>query len=236
MMEKGLFLPKRLAAVVNFIPEGKTVADIGADHAYLSVYLVLQGICPRVIATERNEKPWRRARALVSAYCLEDRVQVRRGEGLSALLPGEVQVAVVAGMGGTTIKELLAATPGVLQNLERLVLQPMTGAGNLRLWMVDNGWRVAEETLVKEGGRVYAVVAAEQGEESVKDRFLVEMGPRLVEKGDPLFLTYLQEQDKKYRRILESLARGRFVTARKKAEKLTAKLEKIREVMAKYGG
>ncbi|MBC7324419.1 MAG: SAM-dependent methyltransferase, partial [Moorella sp. (in: Bacteria)] len=130
-------LPKRLAAIAEFVPPGKVAADIGTDHAYLPVYLVQTGRSPRVIATELNEKPWMRARFWVSSFHLEDKIEVRLGAGLQVLSPGEVQVVVVAGMGQNTIRELLAATPAVLYRLERLILQPMSDAGNLRLWLVD---------------------------------------------------------------------------------------------------
>ncbi|MEW6423265.1 MAG: class I SAM-dependent methyltransferase [Bacillota bacterium] len=229
-------LSKRLEAVAGFVPPGKVVADIGTDHAYLPVYLVRTGRSPRVIATELNAKPGERARFWVRSYGLEDKVEVRLGAGLEALSPGEAQVAVVAGLGGNTIKELLAATPLVFNRLEKLILQPMADAGDLRLWLVDNGWRLADEALVEEGGRLYVVIAAEKGKESTEDRFLIAIGPRLAEKGGPVFISYLEGLKRNYRRILSGLERSRSPDAQEKAIRLTAKLAKIREVLARYAG
>ena len=225
-------LPKRLAAIVNFILPGKVVADIGTDHAYLPVYLVQAGISPKVVATELNEKPWTRANIWVNVNNLKDKIDVRRGEGLQVLSPGEAQVVVVAGMGGTTIKRLLAVAPLILHRLERLILQPVTGAGDLRLWLVDNDWRLVEEALVEEKGRLYVILVAEQGKEATKDRLLVEMGPRLIEKSDPFLVSYLEQLKKNYQRVLNGLALSRSLEAQKKAVELTAKLAKAKELTA----
>lgn len=217
--------------MASFVPPGKVVADIGADHAYLSVYLAQTGRSPKVIATELSEEPWRRACFWVSAYHLENQIEVRRGKGLGALFPGEAQVVVIAGLGGNTIIKILAAAPAVLRRLERLILQPMTDAGDLRLWLVDNGWRLVEETLVEEEGRLYEIVVAEQGEEVTRDRLLLELGPRLIEKGNPLSVSYLERRKENYQRVLSSLARSRSPEAQEKAILLTAKLTKVKELL-----
>ncbi|MCL6446913.1 MAG: class I SAM-dependent methyltransferase [Armatimonadetes bacterium] len=227
-------LSRRLLAVAEFVPPGRVVADIGTDHACLPVYLVQTGRSPRVIATELNEKPWERALSWVTANRLESKIEVRRGAGLEPLAPGEVQAVVVAGLGGKTIKQLLAAAPEVLCRLERLVLQPMADAGDLRLWLADQGWRLAEEALVEEDGRLYAIIAAAPGKEAAADRFLIEIGPRLAEKGGPLFLSYLEQLKRNCQRVLSGLERSRSPEAQEKAIRLTARLAKLREMMTKY--
>lgn len=228
-------LPLRLQAVAGLVPPGRVVADIGTDHARLPVYLVKSGRCPKVIATELNRGPWEQARLRVAFHGLADRIEVRLGEGLAPLFPGEARVVVVAGMGGTTIKGVLASSPGVLNALERLVLQPMNGAPELRRWLVQNGWRLAEEVLVIERGRYYVVIAAERGEETAGEEWLLEIGPRLLERRDPLLKGYLLQLKENYQRILSSLARTRSPAAARRAIALTARLAKIREVLQEYG-
>lgn len=200
------------------------------------MYLIRSGRCPRVIASELNEKPFEQARFRVRLYDLEDKIEVRRGDGLKVLSPGEAQEVVVAGMGGNTIKQLLVAAPEVLNRLDRLVLQPAVDAGDLRLWLADNGWQLVDETLVEEKGRLYVALATEAGRETTRDRLLVEIGPRLVEKNDPLLIRYLEKLKEEYQRILSRLARSRSPAAREKAIEVTARLAKVREVLIKNGG
>ena len=41
----------RLQMVADFVRDGAAVADIGTDHAYLPVALVLSGKCPRAVVS-----------------------------------------------------------------------------------------------------------------------------------------------------------------------------------------
>lgn len=226
-----LALAGRLAAIAAFIPPGSVVADIGTDHARLPVYLVRKGICPRVLATDLHEKPYQSACRAVAAHALGDRIEVRRGDGLQPLLPGEVDLVVVAGMGGNTIRQILATGAGVLAAVKRLVLQPMTDAGDLRRWLVENGWRLVDEKLVEEDGRLYVIMAAEPGREETTEPWLLEVGPRLVEKCDPLLCKHLEKIKKEYQRVLCCLAGSRSPAAERKALDLTVKLHRVKEVL-----
>ena len=51
-MEEKLQLSKRLQAVVDLVTKGERVADIGCDHAYISIYMVEQNIASKVIAMD----------------------------------------------------------------------------------------------------------------------------------------------------------------------------------------
>lgn len=221
----------RLLAIAGFVSPGGVVADIGTDHARLPIYLVLSGNNPAAIASDINKGPYEAARQAVKFNKVEDKVQVRLGDGMRVLKPGEADVVVMAGMGGNTIRGIIENTPtAVLDTVKRLVLQPMADAGELRLWLAQNGWLLADETLVKEEERIYSVIAAESGEEITGDKLLLEIGPRLVEKRDPLLPQYLHKLKGDYQRVLSALARTRNPDAQDKAIKLTAKLAKICEV------
>ncbi|OAT85821.1 tRNA (adenine(22)-N(1))-methyltransferase [Desulfotomaculum copahuensis] len=226
-------LTGRLAAIAAYVPAGPVVADIGTDHARLPIYLVEKGICPRVLATDLHEKPFQSACRAVSEHGLADRIEVRLGDGLRPLVPGEAGVVVVAGMGGNTIRRILAGGPAVLAGVKSLVLQPMADAGDLRRWLVDNGWRLVEESLVEEDGHLYTIMAAEPGWEEISDPWLLEVGPRLVERCDPLLLKHLERIKSEYQRVLCCLARSRSQAAERKALDLTVKLNRIREVLAR---
>ncbi|MGB9803164.1 tRNA (adenine(22)-N(1))-methyltransferase [Desulfofundulus sp.] len=227
-------LTRRLAAIAACVPPGVVVADIGTDHALLPIYLVEKGICPRVVATELNPGPYRSAIEAVNLQGLDGKIEVRQGDGLHPLLPGEAQVIVLAGMGGNTIRQILADSPEVLAAVRRLILQPMVDAGDLRLWLVGEGWRLVDEMLVEEDGRLYVIVVAERGREKVSDPYLLEIGPRLVEKKDPLLPAYLSKLMAHYQRILKALARSRSSRAEEKALEISDKMARIQEVLKEW--
>ena len=50
-------LDARLQAVLDFVPEGGAVADIGTDHGYLAAALIEEGRAEYVIASDLNLGP-----------------------------------------------------------------------------------------------------------------------------------------------------------------------------------
>ncbi len=226
-------LSPRLAAIVKLIPPGFPVADIGTDHAMLPLYLVKTGRSPRAIATDLNEKPYQTACRQVAAADAGGRVEVRRGDGLEAIRPGEVEVIVLAGMGGNTIVGILERSRGELAGVKRLVLQPMSDAAALRVWLVQNGWRLVDEELIKDEEKFYVIIAAEPGEDCYEDPFLLEVGPILVNKCSPVLAEYLEKIKGDYQRVLSGLARSRTEQSMEKAVEITSRLARIREVISR---
>jgi tRNA (adenine22-N1)-methyltransferase len=105
-----------------------------------------------VIASERGSEPF--ARLVAAAADLD----CRRGEGLEVLAPGEVEGAVVAGMGGHTIIRLLAAAPEVATAMDWLVLQPQQHPAALREWLAAAGWSECSARVARQGRHSYTVL------------------------------------------------------------------------------
>lgn len=154
-------LDARLLCAAQMVSEGAFVADIGTDHAYLPVYLMETGRAVKAIAADIGEGPCASARRTVTAAKLENRIDVRVGDGLSVITSEEQEQLtdiVIAGMGGETIREILSAAPWCKRC--RLVLQPMTKAELLRAFLFDNGFTIEEEHLIRDGRHLYTVMRA----------------------------------------------------------------------------
>ena len=147
----------RLRAIAAFVPAGDVLADIGGDHAYLAAALVQEGRCPRAIVGDLSAGACLAARRTAARCQCIDRIDVRQGDGLSVLLPDEADTVAIAGMGGALMAQILAAAPHILCTVGTLVLQPMNAADALRRWLYENDWHIADETLVRAGGRLYGV-------------------------------------------------------------------------------
>ena len=160
-------LRPRLKTAAELVRGGKTVADIGTDHAYLPAWLLLNGVAPYVIACDVGELPLRNAAETVRIYHLTGRIELRLSDGLRSVSPEEYGEVTVCGMGGTLIAEILekAALPEDV----RLVLQPMTHVEDVRAWLCRSGFAIEREVCVKDAGRVYCCMAAERGDEPLKD-------------------------------------------------------------------
>ncbi len=192
-------LTPRLQAVAALVPEGTVVADIGTDHGYIPVYLMVNRIARRVIATDANSFPLQSARETINLFNLADRITLRLGDGLSALAPDdEVDVLIVAGMGGNLITRILGQGLHQLETVRNLVLQPMSQAGEVRRWLAVNRWGLISEDLVQEGDRIYEVIGAGPESQSTfnldSQDPLLEVGPLLVSCCHPLLPDLLQQR------------------------------------------
>ena len=115
---------------------------------------------PKIIAADLRPEPLARAaRNLERAGC-EERVELRLGDGLSVLAPGEAQDIILAGMGAQTIIQLLEAAPWVRDSRVNLILVPATKHTLLRLWLARQGFVLDRDILVRAAGRLYAVIRA----------------------------------------------------------------------------
>lgn len=194
-----LTLTPRLAAIARLVPQGARLADIGTDHAYLPVRLLLDGRVERAIAADLREGPLSRARETARRHGVEDRVSFRLCDGLSGVDREEADTVVIAGMGGETIAAILSAAPWTREGTG-LLLQPMTSFPDLRGWLQRNGYRILREHIAQEGKRLYTVLETVGG----------QMEPLSVgelwagrQSDDPLRGAYLEMMAGKVSRALE---------------------------------
>ncbi len=162
MSMRPLFqLNSRLALCASAVYPGAAVADVGTDHAYLPIWLVKTGVCSKAVALDIREGPLARARENVRRYEVEDQVLLRLSDGLDALAPGEADQLVLAGMGGELIARILSRAPWVKAPGIHLVMQPMSAAPELRIWLRKQGFALRRERAVRDAGRIYTVMEAD---------------------------------------------------------------------------
>ena len=150
----------RLQAIADLIPPRLAVADVGTDHGLLPIALMRRGTVKRVIAIDRRPTPLALATANIAAAGLSERIDLRLGDGIRALKPGEAAVAILAGLGCRTICRLIAAADTDGLGLCWLVLQPERDPWLLRAFLAGQGWRIEDEALVTDGGRLYTAIRA----------------------------------------------------------------------------
>lgn len=158
-----LELSPRLAAVASLVPDGARLADIGTDHAYLPVSLILDGRIEEAIAADLRSGPLDHARRTAGEYGVLERLDFRLCDGLAAIAPQECDTITIAGMGGETIAGILCQVPWTRQ-AHRLILQPQSTQNVLRRFLSGNGYAIRSERVVREGERWYPVLLAEGGQ------------------------------------------------------------------------
>ena len=161
--EGQIALSGRLRTIAAMVPPGSRVADIGTDHGYLPVWLTQHSRVSFMAACDVNRGPLEHARRSAARYGLEEAISFRLGDGLSCILPEEVDTIVIAGMGGETIAAILRAAPWTNRPEYRLLLQPMTKQPLLRAWLAEHGYGFVEERLVYENHTYFPVMAVAGG-------------------------------------------------------------------------
>lgn len=219
-------LSPRLQAVADQVPEGAVFADIGTDHAYLPVWLLLNGRIDHAIAADLREGPLARARETAAQYGVTDRVSFRLCDGLTGIRAGETDVIAIAGMGGETIASILAAAPWTREC--ELLLQPMTSFPDLRFWLQQNGYMIENEKVVREGERLYSIWNVTGG--TMKQLSPAELWVG-VQSDDPLRMEYLTMMEEKLERSL----RGHLAASTPNETEITALTEILAELRCMKG-
>lgn len=183
-------LRPRLQACASLLSPCRTVADVGTDHGYLPVWLLREGLCERVIASDLRAKPLDTARQNALRFGAADRIDFRLCDGLAAYAPGSFDALVCAGMGGDCIAGILAAAPWLCDPRYTLILQPQSSGNDLRRWLGEHGFAIERERLVRDGRFLYAAlrVRFDGGRPlSPGEQFV---SPALLREDDPLLPEY----------------------------------------------
>jgi len=173
----AISLDPRLSAIRDLAGSCGNFADIGTDHGRLGAHMLLAGLCRFAQLTEVSERSLAKARELIGALGLSDRVRFLVGDGVEAL-EDPPDVAVIAGMGGRTIAGIVERGREILAHA-RIVMQPNVAAPELRLRLQRAGFRIADEMIAKDGRRLYVVIAAEAGRMELSPEE-IEVGPVLL--------------------------------------------------------
>lgn len=214
-MGKHLELTPRLRQIAAWVRQGAHLADVGTDHAYLPVWLTLQGRVASAIASDLRRGPLDRAQETGRRYGVGDRITFRLGNGLAAVAPEECDTIVIAGMGGENIAAILAAAPWTADGRHTLVLQPQSRPEVLRRFLMEHGYAITREALVEDRGHLYPVLEAGAGEMKLTPGQL-HCGVKLLR--DPLWDRYLIEKIIQLQNVVAGRSRSADPADRARAE------------------
>lgn len=226
-MAEKLDMGPRLRAIAALTPEGcGCLADIGTDHGYIPVSLLLEGRVKRAVAADIGAMPLDHARRTAAACGVEENLDFRLGDGLSVLEPGEADVIVIAGMGGDAITEILSAAPWSRAG-PLLLLQPMSKAEVLRAWLPLNGYEVFREELVQDKGVLYPILSVRGGEMAPASD-VQAWGGFLLDR-DPLWGLYIADRLLRLRRAASGLEKARDPALAEKRRRMLSIINQLEE-------
>ncbi|MBQ6442739.1 MAG: SAM-dependent methyltransferase [Lachnospiraceae bacterium] len=155
-------LSERLLAAASLVPDGAALADIGTDHGFLPISLCETGRIRKAFAMDVAEGPLSRAKAHILEAGLQERIEVRRSDGLSELKPGEADTVSLLGMGGALIMRILTANDPRTLGIRTLLLGPQSEVKHVRAFLLQKGYVIETERLVEEDGKFYFLLLVDK--------------------------------------------------------------------------
>ena len=151
-----------LREIEKFIPNGSILADIGCDHAYLDCLAIHNNKCIKCYACDIAQGPLEMAKKTIHEMGCENKVFPILSNGLENV-PNDANVCVISGMGFETIKMILEGKD--LSQFDRFILQANNDVYDLRKWVILNGYKIIDESMVHEG-HYYTILVVEKGMDS----------------------------------------------------------------------
>lgn len=226
-------LSERLERVAAHMPVGARLADIGSDHGYLPVALMNRGVIDAAVAGEVAMTPFLAAERTVDENQLGARISVRLASGLAAIEPADgITVVSLCGMGGETIRDILERDKNRLSGEERLILQPNGGEQPLRQWLMENGYRILHEELLREHRFYYEIIVAERTGPVSYSAEELYFGPLQLRERSPVFLAKWQRLLQLKRQTLANFAQARQQVADERVQSLAQQIRWITELLA----
>ena len=214
-------MDSRLKAIMDFVPIGSRVADIGTDHGYLAIELIKRNIAAFVVASDKNQGPLSAAQKNIREAGIEKSISIRLGDGLQSIEIGEVNVICIAGMGGVLMCDILNASPEVVAKVDKIILQPMNAVERVYKWAEDNKFCIEDEDLAEVEDIIYEIICLSRTSNSLKSK---------KKEISPLMSKYISGKIQKLQRVYESMSKSETA---KMTDKYIEIENQIKELRAK---
>jgi len=256
-------LSKRLQAVADSVTKGNKVADVGCDHAYISIYLIQQHIAPQVIAMDVNKGPLERGRENIKHLGLSNQIDTRLSDGLQKLTPGEVDTILIAGMGGALTVRILEEGLEAVKQAKELILQPQSELFLVRKFIKKINFQIIAEQMLIDDGKYYTVMKAYKVSETLEsdtsktslhenkpepdilldtyadisvdmDELYDRFGPLLLKQRDPIAKEYLEKEKMKRLQVIGDLTQNPTENSLARLKEVQEDLGYIEAALAYY--
>ena len=226
-MEIGI----RLERIASMVDACEKMADIGTDHAYIPIYLIRNKVCSSAVASDINKGPVEKANTNVTLENLQSEIECRLGGGFSTIKPYEVQTAVIAGMGGNLIRDIIRADIEVFKTLNSCILQPVQNPEVLRKYIYESGFEILGEELCAVDNKFYEIIKIRYDNKPLDvDPIYFEISKRLIDNKHPLIREYISYKIEKCCRVYSSLTENTENAKHRKCE-LKGKMDKLGELL-----
>lgn len=240
MFYKGVIyymkLSKRLQTIVDFVPAGGVVGDIGTDHGYIPACLIDSKKSNKVIGTDISKGSLDKIIQYVKLLNFQDQIDTRLGNGLEVIKPNEIDTVIISGMGGLLIRDILSKNLEITNSITHFILQPNIAAKDLREYLIQNNFKIMDEELVFEENKYYEIIYAVKGESKVEHEMDYEISPILILKNHPVLRDYINFKINSAKSIINGLIDKESEKSQLRFVELNRLIESYMEVLQNFEG
>lgn len=248
-------LSKRLETVASCVGSGGTVADIGCDHGFTSIWLVENEMAKCGIAMDINKGPLEKAKIHIKETGFEDKIETRLSNGLDKLETGEADTVLISGIGGALMRDILVREKEKTCSVSELVLSPQSEIYLVRKCLHELGFFIDIEKMVYDMEKYYVVIRAvrkdipdsfkqsDKGEKSrLEDRNIkvyneiyneadYVYGKYLIDKKDAVLSEFLDKEKKRMEKVVASLKKSGMSEEEISKQKISAEYDLLRKTI-----
>lgn len=216
-------ISNRLKLIASFVDDNTNIIDVGCDHALLDIFLVQNKNNVKVIASDIRKGPLEGAKKNIKYYQIEDKIEVKLGDGISTISV-ETDTIVISGLGGETIVDILKKDKEKLSNIQTIITSPHSDMYLVRKEIIKLGFKIKDEIFIYDQEKPYVVIKFIRGNESYSDEELY-FGPIILKNKNEYFYKYYQTLREKDKLLLEKVPNQEI------REKLLKEIERLDKIL-----
>ena len=200
-------LSQRLKSIANLIDDNTNIIDIGCDHALLDIYLTETKENIKITASDINSNALLNAKKNIKKYKLENKIKTIESDGLNNIDTKNIDTIIISGMGSHTIVGILYNNINKLKKINTIILQSNNDIDFLRKKIVNIGYYIEKETLIKEKNIIYTIIKFKKGHKHYTRKELY-FGPYLIKENSKLFQEKKELEYKKLKQIYKLIPKN----------------------------
>lgn len=214
-------LSKRLKKIEELVKDNSSILDVGCDHGLLDIYLYQTKSNINIIASDIKSGPLEKAFQNFKKYDLDNKITLKKGDGLQ-WLNNTIDTVIIAGLGGITISKIISKDNNKISNIHNFILAPNSDYELVRKTMTKLNYGLKEEYLICENNHYYFIMNF-QSNYKLLDKKHIKYG--LYENNNE-YSIYYQKLIEKYKKIILLLPSSKII----KKIVLKTKIKRLRNI------
>lgn len=160
-------LSKRLESLALLVDKKDSIVDVGCDHGLLSIHLVENKLCKKVIASDVNQNALNSAIKNISLRKLD--IETVLSDGIDSVNLKGINTLIISGMGTSTILHILK-DDSKLTKINKLILQSNNDHSLLRKELNRKGYFLEKEVVINDKGKWYVTMLFVKSDKNNTDK------------------------------------------------------------------